>query len=192
MEPVVARWEWRIFSEELNNLHEKTGVEIDLDATVSIETYIIQHLENINVKIRAGILDVKKLAKTDENCLEQWSPIYKQAFPIQKKDLDELKSIIELENFPETEYPVSEINFIDLIRQINQLRNIKLEKKRTHFIYRECIAEFAKINFENGQLETFSLEHSDPNKVMSAIATLGMNSCPNTNYPTALREFLKI
>ena len=55
-------------------------------------------------------------------------------------------------------------------------------------MFARCIAELAHLDVESRTLESFSLEHEDPTRVLGALHKLGHDSHANPNYSLGLRR----
>ena len=86
---IVPRWEWRCFAPSLTNLAQAASLPADAVPRDSDETYILDLSARLaqNVKIRDGVLDVKRLLQTDTAGLELWEPVLKARFPLGRKDI---------------------------------------------------------------------------------------------------------
>ena len=80
MAEIKPRWEWRTFGTRFARAEavfaglETKGVQ-ETD-----EVYLLTE-KGSNVKIRAGLLDIKVLQQVNEADLEQWMPVLKEGFP---------------------------------------------------------------------------------------------------------------
>ena len=75
---IVPRWEWRQFGDIQARL-EETGPE---RVQESDELYLLSPVSDASVKVRDGLMDVKRLQRVDEHGLEQWLPVLKAPFPL--------------------------------------------------------------------------------------------------------------
>ena len=56
-------------------------------AQVSDEMYVLGLRSEASVKVRDGVMDVKRLEQVDDHGLEQWRPVMKAAFPLARADV---------------------------------------------------------------------------------------------------------
>jgi len=63
-------------------------------------------------------------------------------------------------------------------------------RSRRAFTFAGCIAELVRLAVESHTLESFSLEHGDPKRILAALLTLGLDGHANTNYSLGLRRAL--
>jgi exopolyphosphatase/guanosine-5'-triphosphate,3'-diphosphate pyrophosphatase len=76
---VVPRWEWRTF-DDLRNA-ERYFAELRPERVEeSDETYLLSRLSDASVKVRGGVLDVKRLERVNADRLERWRPVLKAPF----------------------------------------------------------------------------------------------------------------
>ena len=54
---------------------------------VSDEQYVLGLRSEASVKVRDGLMDVKRLEHVDDDGLEQWRPVMKAAFPLAQADV---------------------------------------------------------------------------------------------------------
>ena len=83
----VGRWEWRGFGAAIvaaeRRLEELTPSSLE----ESDETYLLAVRSEAPVKIRDGLLDVKRLVQVSDEGLQQWIPIAKEPFPVEAEKL---------------------------------------------------------------------------------------------------------
>lgn len=82
MDTIIARWEWRTFGGDLVRARAILHAQGSTGVQVSDEVYLLSALGDANVKIRAGLLDIKRLDQTNGDGLEQWRPVLKAEFPL--------------------------------------------------------------------------------------------------------------
>ncbi len=182
-ETIIPRWEWRCFAPSLAGLVAKAKLPPDAHVRESDETYILQLAANTadNVKIRGGALDVKRLLATSEAGLQQWNPVLKASFPLTRSDM---QAIFGKRNFVCETYPLAE--FRAFVAGERDLRAVDIHKSRCGFSYGGCIAEIARVSLGDIALDSFSLEHEEPLRVIAALAALGLDGHANTSYPEGL------
>ena len=56
-------------------------------ARVSDELYVLGLRSEASVKVRDGVMDVKRLEGVDDHGLELWRPVMKAAFPLARADV---------------------------------------------------------------------------------------------------------
>lgn len=157
----------------------------------SDEIYLLDPRGTQNAKIRDEVLDIKQLHQTDADGLELWEPVFKARFPLSRSDLASASAFwaLPLENMARETYTIQQ--FIDEVIALRaDLLVVRIYKSRRGFIFGGCIAEVAKLAVESRALESFSLEHEDPKRILAALRELRLDGHANTNYPLGLKRAL--
>lgn len=186
---IVPRWEWRCFAPSLATIAQAAAMPSDAAWRDSDEIYLLDVKDAESVKIRDGVLDIKRLRQTDAEGLELWEPVFKARFPLGRSELAAASSIwaLPLETLPRDTYTIQQ--FIDeAISPQPDLRIVRVHKSRRNFTFAGCIAELVRLTADSRTLESFALEHEDPKRVLSALRKLGLDGCSNTNYPLGLKR----
>lgn len=184
---IVPRWEWRCFAPSLAALATAVNVPSDVRIHESDETYILS-LEpgaTDNVKIRGGVLDLKRLRQTDKAGLQQWEPVLKAPFPLRRADM---ATVFGDRHLRRDSYGLADL--LAFVVEAGDLRAVDVHKSRRGFIFGGCIAELARVTMRGAVLDSFSLEHEDPRLVVAALDDLRLDGHVNTSYPEALRQAL--
>jgi len=188
---VELRWEWRCFAPSLAAIAQAVAIPGDAASRESDEIYLLDPKGTENAKIRNGVLDIKRLRQIDADGLELWEPVLKARFPLSRSDLAAASAVwpLPLETMPCATYTIEQ--FIEgLISLRADLRVVRVHKSRRAFTFSGCIAELVRIDVESRALESFSLEHEDPKRILAALRALGLDGHANTNYSRALRRAL--
>jgi hypothetical protein len=190
------RFEFRVWGSHLDKIRERLiSLAKPGPPRESADTYILSRAtDDANVKIRAGLLDIKVLIE-QQGRLERWKPILKAAFPLDSR------TIVE-QVFPNLKLPPPEVErlsyshgeFIrDLVQHNRSLVAVDVEKTRYGFTLDHYTAEFAQIRIAGGaQSETVEIESEDPAMVLRALAKLGLSSYPNVNYVRHLKLMMGV
>ncbi len=190
---IVPRWEWRCFAPSLTVLERAVRVPAAAAPRESDETYILDLTGRIsaNVKIRDGVLDVKRLLQTDFDGLELWEPVLKAPFPLSQETI---AAVFKPWMPPPAASSRESYTFDQLVDDIiaprPALRVVTVHKSRGGFIFAGCIAEFAYIKVDSVTIQSFSLEHEDPKRLLAALQMLGLDARANTNYILGLKRAL--
>ena len=83
MGEIVPRWEWRTFASDVPTA-DAVFAALEPSVEESEELYLLSSGGD-NVKIRAGLMDVKVLRETDATGLQRWEPILKATFPLDEE-----------------------------------------------------------------------------------------------------------
>jgi hypothetical protein len=188
---IVPRWEWRMFDRTLEAIEHRLGPLPDTQARTSVEIYFLRLGGTQNAKVRDDVFDVKRLLQVDVSGLELWKPVFKIKFPLNRGGVARAFAEwnLPLPRLSRENYSIDD--FIgELISPRRELRVAHVEKSRRGFNFQGCIAEFAQLTVDGLRLETFSLEHEEPARILDALRRLGLESVSNTNYPLGLKRAL--
>jgi len=191
MEEIRPRYEFRIWGESLATTQKKLERLAPPKKTASQETYLISALtDTCNAKIRAALIDVKVLLKESQG-LEQWKPILKEGFPLER-------SVIATQLFPNLglspptlerpAYTVEEF-LGDVVRAEPRITIVDVLKTRSQYSIRGCAAEYAQITFDGLSRETVAVESVDPGAVLQLIRELDISGA-NTSYIREIKRLL--
>jgi len=194
IEQVPPRYEFRTFGHnftEAQHLMEELTQPVpdDLKVRVFNEIYIIsKKADNINVKARNDLLDIKKLIKIEDK-LERWDTVTNYDFPIKKKlliddILPRLKADIPIVD--QDEFDLKE--FVSLAKRHKDLIPVSAHKKRFAYLVNFTICEFADIIIGNDYLYTVAVESTDPNEVITTVDQLGLKEFENISYVQAIKR----
>ena len=86
-EAIVPRWEWRMFAERFGAAERRLASRATAPPQVSDEMYVLGLRSEASVKVRDGLMDVKRLEHVGDHGLEQWRPVMKAAFPLAQADV---------------------------------------------------------------------------------------------------------
>jgi hypothetical protein len=188
---IVLRWEWRCFAPSLATIAQAVAIPSDAVSRESDEIYVLDLSGRENAKIRDGVLDIKRLRQIDADGLELWEPVFKARFPLSRSDLAAVSAVwpLPLETPPRETYTIEQ--FIEEVISLRaDLHVVRVNKSRRTFEFAGCITELVRLVVESRTLESFSLEHEDPKRILAALLTLGFDSHANTNYSLGLRRAL--
>ncbi len=188
---IIPRWEWRCFAPSLATIAQAVAIPSDAASRESDEIYVLGPRGTENAKIRDGVLDIKRLRQIDANGLELWEPVFKARFPLSRSDLIAASAVwaLPLETLPRKTYTIEQ--FIEEVISLRaDLHVVRVHKLRRAFTFAGCIAELVCLAVESRTLESFSLEHEDPTRVLAALLTLGLDGHANTNYSLGLSRAL--
>lgn len=185
----IPRWEWRCFAPTGTILASAVSIPSDAVLHESDETYILDLMAHSSqsVKIRDGMLDVKRLLRTDSNALELWEPVVKARFPLERK---EVAAIFELPSELTRESYTFEQFIADVVAPRPWLRLVEVHKSRRSFTCAECLAEFVEVRADAASLQSFALEHEDAKRLLRTLQMLGLDPRANTNYVLGLKRAL--
>lgn len=191
-EKIIPRAEFRVFGHGIiERVKEKMW---DAKATLfkarkmPEETYFLSlHTGTVNVKVRDGLLDIKtKTGETPEG-YEIFQPRGKFQFPVQREELATILQHLQVNMALDKEsYTLEE--FTNMARASSDLVPVKVEKMRYGFSVNGIISEYAQVWFNGAMVETACCESEDYAGIKAAVAALGLDELPNTNYLKAARQ----
>lgn len=152
------------------------------------ETYFLSvHTNDVNVKVRDGLLDIKtKTGETPEG-FEIFQPRGKFQFPVQKAELATILQHLQVDiSLTQETYTLDE--FIAMAKASSELVPVSIEKMRYGFTVNGVISEFALVYFNGALLETVCCESEDYPAIKTAVTALGIDSMPNVNYLKAAKQ----
>jgi exopolyphosphatase/guanosine-5'-triphosphate,3'-diphosphate pyrophosphatase len=175
MGEVVPRWEWRAFGTDFGEADAKFAA-LDVEAVQeSDETYFISPTSDETVKIRAGLMDIKKLVKTSDAGLEQWRPVMKQGFPIPLEQARRVCAELHVDS------PASEQDALSLEEFLEGLsagacgvRSIPVHKRRQRYTIGGCTLELTDVTADGKRVRTVAIESEDAERVVSAVIAIWM------------------
>jgi len=191
---IIPRYEFRVFGNNLSPYEQKIEEISEKEQTRQMDSvYLLTPWKRKNnVKIREGVMDIKILEQEDSG-LEQWNPFLVGKFPL---NADVIKTVV----FPALgiESPVFSRKKYNLDQFIAEVVSVDPDLAvayvwKTRHAYRigECITEIAEILVNGASIKTICIEHEDPQKVIDAKASIGIDeSVENVNYPRALKRIM--
>jgi exopolyphosphatase/guanosine-5'-triphosphate,3'-diphosphate pyrophosphatase len=186
---IIPRWEWRTFADDMAEYGKSLTKYGEAKIKKTEEKYILSQQSDENVKIRFDVVDVKSLRNINSDGLEQWDPIMKEGFPINKENLQKLFAILKfsLPNLEKDIYSYEEF-LEEVVKPCQQLRIVDVKKERYIYSINDCAVEYAKTEFDGKPYETACVEHIDPAVVMQTVKELGLLGKTNINYITAMKK----
>jgi len=190
MGEIKPRWEWRTFGPRFAPAEmafaglESTGVQ-ETD-----ETYLLTE-KGSNVKVRAGLLDIKVLQKVNEAGLEQWMPAMKEGFPASAAVLREVFNAMQVDPPDLTRDSYTFDQFLDeLIEPMTTVRAARVHKRRVRYSVGGCTSELSDVTVDGLATRTIAVEAEDAAAVVAAVDSLGLSGYINTNYSRGLAATL--
>jgi len=179
---IVPRWEWRRFGDVEARL-EETGPE---RVQESDELYLLSPVSDASVKVRDGLMDVKRLQRVDEQGLEQWLPVLKAPFPLTPDGVSVVARALELPA-PET---ANASYTLDELVALTGARRVDVHKVRHRYDLGGCAAELTDIRAGSDSTRTIAVESEDPARVVDAVGSLGLSLQPNTCMARGLKALV--
>jgi hypothetical protein len=196
MELLPPRYEFRVFADNLvpvfQSMKELAGEPFIRE---SKESYIIsEHCWDTNIKIRDGKLDLKIFMQEREG-LEQWVPKDKMDFPVNRETIERLLSddlffeeADTLPNLIEESYSLD--TFLELMKSLEGIRVVEVNKKRYGFESDEVIMEFAEVVIDGQPRHTVAMESKKPEDTLKMVHYFDLDRRPNTNYLEEIKHII--
>ena len=194
MAEIEFRYEFRIWAETLASLRKRLEGLAQAKQTFSQETYLVSaRTDRCNAKIRSDLMDIKVLIAEDRR-LEQWKPVLKAGFPLQR-------SVIATQVFTSLELPPPVLSRAEYAREEflgeviaaePQIAIVHVSKNRYQFSLETCQAEFAAVTLNNLARDTVAVESADPDAVLQLIGELGIAGQANTSYIREIKQLLNL
>lgn len=192
MENVIPRWEYRVFGEAVGRVETAIRAHACTRILDSAEDYVLCRTSEVNVKVRGGLLDVKRLETVNDDGLELWCPVSKVGFPCPASDIVAIFLVFGL---PRPELPQATYSydrFIDeAVAACPDLTVVRVVKRRHGFIVRDTFVEIAELTMDGRDDRTAAVEHADPRLALDIARELGLTAHPNLNYVEALKRSLR-
>jgi len=191
MAPIVPRWEWRTFGDDLE------AAERLLDATEtervddSDEVYLVSLDGEASVKVRGGQMDVKLLEAVNDDGLEQWRPVMKAEFPLSAADVEGVLDALRAHapSPARDAYTLDEL-LDEIVGPSPDLQAVDVHKHREHHTLDGCMTEVSELRTEVGARHTIAVESEDPELVIATVRKLGLAGRRNVNLPRGLKALV--
>ena len=183
---IVPRWEWRTFGETFGEAEERLAALEPTRVDESDELYVVSRGGEASIKVRGGVLDVKRLEQVSDDGLEQWRPVAKAEFPIAAAGVASLLSALGVES-PALARDAFELDeLVEVVSQSSDLIVVPVHKRRAHYTFGGCAAELTEVRTDALTTRTIAVESEDPALVRAALRTLELESQPNVSFPRGL------
>jgi len=185
---IVPRWEWRTFGEGFGAAEERLAALTPERAQDSDEVYVLALDSDASLKVRDGLLDVKRLQRTDDVGLEQWMPVAKGEFPLGADEIARLEEALHapVQVLTRTAYTLEQ--FVDEVVGANpELVAVAVRKHRTHYRVDGVMVELSELRTGHGAARTIAVESEEPERVVATVRDLGLEGRPNVSVPRELK-----
>jgi len=179
----VNRWEWRTFGAADDVFGDRPPERVQ----ESDELYVLSVARGDTVKVRDGLMDVKRLEQVNDDGLEQWAPVLKAEFPL---SAEQVRSILEGLRVPVPRLDRSAYNLDDFVRGRSDLLAVPVHKHRSRYTVGDCMAELTEVTTEHRSTRTVAVESEDADRVIAAVRRLGLADRANTSYPRGLKALV--
>jgi exopolyphosphatase/guanosine-5'-triphosphate,3'-diphosphate pyrophosphatase len=186
--PIVPRWEWRTFGDRFGEADSRFASLAPERVQESDEVYLLSRTSDASVKVRDGLMDVKRLEHTNDDGLEQWKPVMKATYPLSAADtaavLEALGTAVPA--LARSEYTLDEL-VAEVIEPSDDLTAVAVHKWREHYTIGGAMAELSDVRTAEGSRRTIAVESEDASRVSSAVRELGLGSRRNVNMARGLK-----
>ena len=192
----VARAEFRVFGQDIiDDVRSRMWngrTVLSQSRRMPAETYILSRLTNdANVKVRAGLLDIKVKCGETTDGYEIFEPRGKFTFPVAAPDLAEIAAQLRV-SLPLGSDTCTFETFLEMVRQHSDLGAVTVEKVRHGFTIDGVICEYAQVFFNGAMVESACVESDRHDAMREVIAGLGLADRPNVNYLKAAKHVVGI
>lgn len=189
----TARAEFRVFGLDIIAALQPrlfNGRTVLLQAReLPAETYLLSlRGEEANVKLRAGLLDIKLRTGLTPQGYEIYQPSGKLELPLAREALERVFALLQAPLPAAAPAICSAEQLVALARAEPGLRVVTVEKQRWGFSIDGVVCEYARVRFNGALLETACVESEDHEAMQRVIAELGLQQLLNTSYLRAARR----
>jgi exopolyphosphatase/guanosine-5'-triphosphate,3'-diphosphate pyrophosphatase len=187
MAAIVPRWEWRSFGTDLGAADAAFAALAVEKVQESDEIYLLSPVTDANVKIRAELMDIKTLERTDHDGLEQWRPVMKAGFPLGPAEVAAVCAALGV-SVPSSR----DANSLDpLLAELGApgrgVRAVQVHKRRLRSTVNGCMAETTEVVVDGVPVRTVAIESEDAGRVIEAVRQMGLSGFANISYPRGLK-----
>ena len=188
---IVPRWEWRAFGDAVADAARRMAAVEPEAVQESDEVYVLSDRGGDTVKVRGGLLDVKRLVGVDEHGLEQWTPALKVELPVPAGDVADALAGARA-SAPKLERSVYTLEQLrdEVVVPSADLLAVDVRKTRRRYPIEGAMAELTDVRADGRETQTVAVESEDPARVLAALQELGLASLPNVSYPRGLAALL--
>ena len=143
----------------------------------SDELYVLSQESDASVKVRDGVMDVKRLEAVDGNGLEQWRPVLKGAFPLGAADVGTVLGELGVQapELAREAYALEQL-LDEVVEASPALAAVAVHKRRVHYRLEGCMAELSEVTAGTRSARTIAVEAEDPSSSPPPYASCGSPS----------------
>ncbi|HZE29558.1 MAG TPA: hypothetical protein VE055_05630 [Gaiellaceae bacterium] len=188
---IVPRWEWRTFGESFGAAEGLLDLREAERVQESDELYVLSQESDASVKVRDGLLDVKRLEAVDGNGLEQWRPVLKGSFPLDAADVLAVLNALRV-SIPELGRETYTLEQLadEVVGASPALTAVPVHKRRVHYRLGDCMAELSEVTVGTRSARTIAVEAEDPELVAATVRELQLAERPNVCLARGLKTML--
>ena len=187
---IIPRWEWRTFGDNFKGANNPFAAYKHGEPKESDETYFLSPATSENVKVRDGLMDIKKFQHANADGLEQWKPVLKRGFPLPADDVNTVFEILGVSPPKLVRSEYTEEQVIDELMKPAGVRVVNVHKSRTRYTVEGCMAEAADVTADGKKITTIAMELEDAAQVIATVRKLGLDRYENVSYPKGLKRLV--
>jgi len=190
------RFEFRSFGQDFQKQAERMArlsvpVPEKLWVRHSDEVYIMSRTNDLNnTKIRDGKMDIKTYVQTVDG-LEQWNPLMKGEFPMDREillqDVFPAFQVTAPDNLPDR---VSLDQFLAVVVSHPDLQAVRVHKERYAYMVNDTICEVGYVLINGARVMTINSESTEIGDILKTIADVGLSGVENINYLQAIKRVI--
>jgi exopolyphosphatase/guanosine-5'-triphosphate,3'-diphosphate pyrophosphatase len=188
---IVPRWEWRTFGENFGSAEDLLAMLEAERVQESDELYLLSQESDASVKVREGLMDVKRLEAVDGEGLEQWRPVLKGSFPLAAADVATALGALGVseQELAREVYTLEQL-VGEVVRPNPLLAAVPVHKRRVHYRLSGCLAELSEVSVRARSARTIAVEAEDPALVAAAVRELHLEDRPNVCLARGLKTLV--
>src|SRR4051794_19514490 len=182
------RWEWRTFGDDLGEAGQRLAALRVERVTESQEPYLLAPASLDAVKVRDGLMDVKRLERVDDDGLQLWAPVMKAPLPLSAADA---RAVLAALDVPVPALASDAYELTDVVAAGAGVIAVPVRKTRRHVTLGGCMAELTDLSTGERSVRTIAVESEEPARVVAAVRELGLALQPNVSVPRGLEALLE-
>jgi exopolyphosphatase/guanosine-5'-triphosphate,3'-diphosphate pyrophosphatase len=159
----------------------------------SDELYLLSQESDASVKVRDGLMDVKRLEAVDGNGLERWRPVLKSLFPLGTADVQTVLGAlgVAVPELTRDAYTLEQL-VSEVVEADPALAAVPVHKRRVHYRLDDCMAELTEVTAGTRSARTIAVEAEDPGLVAATVQELKLADRPNVCLARGLKTVLDL
>ena len=190
------RFEFRTFGQNFDESAKRMArLSVPIPEKVwereSDEIYILSKTNDINnTKIRDGKMDIKTYVQTVDG-LEQWNPLMKGEFPIEKEVLlnDVFPAfMVKMPGLVKDTYSLDE--FLAMIDENPDLQAVRVHKQRFGYMVNDTLCEVGNVLINGAKVVTINSESTELDDIKKTITDCRLEGNENLNYLQVIKRII--
>lgn len=187
---IIPRWEWRTFGDNFDGANNPFAAYAHGEPNDSDEIYFLSPVSSENVKVRGGLIDIKKFQHANADGLEQWKPVMKHGFPLPADSVKAVFNILGTAAPKIQRVGYTQEQLIEEVMTPAGVRVVTVHKTRTRYTVEGCMAELADVSADGKRTTTIAMELEDAAQVIATVRKLGLDRYENVSYPKGLKRLI--